>query len=344
MQGKMAKTIISTRVIRLNPDRPDANAILEGANTIRSGRLVAFPTETVYGLGANALDAAAVAQIFKAKSRPAGNPLIVHVIGEEEARELVLHWPDKARELANRFWPGPLTLVLPGKPGVIPDIVTAGGTTVAMRSPAHAVARALLLECGLPIAAPSANRSTRVSPTSAEHVLSTLDGRIDLILDAGRTPGGIESTVLNLAVDPPCLLRPGIVTTHQIEEVVGAIDRSETRSGSASAVSPGMMERHYSPRAKLVLSESTGMRLVHKLLGHGFTVGWIPMAGVQQHWYSHTHYFRPLPTKPNEYASELYSTLHDLDDLGVDYIVVQIPPDTEAWAAVRDRLKRAASS
>ncbi len=222
--------------------QPAARLLLEGG-------LVAFATETVYGLGAIATEPAAVARIFAAKGRPAVNPLIVHVAGIDEARVCVEHWPDAAECLARRFWPGPLTLVLE-RSAVIPDVVTAGKTTVAVRVPAGKVARGLIERVGQPIAAPSANRSNRISPTRAEHVLADLDGRIDLIIDSGPTDLGLESTVLDLTAAPPRLLRSGPVPRSELEDALGGRPIVEGIAGesSASPSSPGQMPVHYAPR------------------------------------------------------------------------------------------------
>ncbi len=214
-----------TVVRQVSAEHPQEAAIAEAAEVLRRGGLVALPTETVYGLGANALEAGAVQAIFAAKERPPRNPVIVHVADAEAARALAAAWPERAGQLAERFWPGPLTLVLPKRP-VVPDIVTAGGATVGLRVPAHRVALALLKAADVPIAAPSANRSSRVSPTTAAHVLADLEGRIDMILDAGPTSGGLESTVLDLTVEPPRVLRPGLVSVAQLEEVIGPVNVS----------------------------------------------------------------------------------------------------------------------
>jgi L-threonylcarbamoyladenylate synthase len=211
-------------ILRVDPYTPAADAIAHAAHVLQEGGLVAFPTETVYGLGANALDPAAVAKIFAAKGRPATNPIIVHIATIDEASALAGAWPDVAQQLADRFWPGPLTLVLP-KQAHVPDLVTAGGATVALRMPAHPVALALLRACGFPLAAPSANRSSELSPTLPEHVLRGLADRIDLLLDAGPTSGGLESTVLDLTTQPPRLLRPGLVTIAELEALLGPIVR-----------------------------------------------------------------------------------------------------------------------
>ncbi|MFW6201455.1 MAG: L-threonylcarbamoyladenylate synthase, partial [Gemmatimonadota bacterium] len=203
------------RVLTVDPESPDPAAIDRAARALREGRLIAFPTETVYGLGADALDADAVRRIFEAKERPPRNPLIVHVADAAAARGLVERWPPAAGRLADAFWPGPLTLVLPKRPEV-PDEVTAGLPTVAVRVPSHPVARALLLAAGVPVAAPSANPFTGVSPTTARHVQSGLADRIDLVLDAGPTPVGIESTVVDLSGPKPRLLRPGMISPEAL--------------------------------------------------------------------------------------------------------------------------------
>ncbi|MBI4873456.1 MAG: threonylcarbamoyl-AMP synthase, partial [Acidobacteria bacterium] len=201
----------------------DAGVIQRAAELIRAGRLVAFPTETVYGLGANALDAAAVEKIFAAKGRPSTSPLIVHVDSEEMARTLARQWPDAAHVLVRRFWPGPLTLVVP-KRECVPDVVTAGLATVGLRAPSHPLALALIRAAGVPIAAPSANRFTGLSPTTAEHVRRGLGEAADLILDGGPTVVGIESTVLSLAGQRPLLLRPGMVSREAIEALIGPLE------------------------------------------------------------------------------------------------------------------------
>ncbi len=293
----------------------------EAARLIREGRLVAFPTETVYGLGANALDARAVQRIFEVKGRPLSSPLIVHVCSLEMARELAAAWPEKAALLAARFWPGPLTLVLPKRPS-IPDNVTAGLPTAGLRMPAHPLALALIEASGCPIAAPSANRFTELSPTSAEHVRKSLGDAVDLILDGGSTPVGIESTVLSVAADPPLLLRPGMITREEIEAVIGPVE-VRTSAGDAAHPAPGMHPRHYSPRTPLYLVRGGALPRSGRgiYLRHGET----------------------MPASPRDYAAALYATLHRCDEQGYDWIAVEEPPDLPEWAAVRDRLRRAAS-
>jgi L-threonylcarbamoyladenylate synthase len=310
---------------------------------LRTGGLVAFPTETVYGLGANALDAAAVAKIFAAKGRPSNNPLIVHVTDAEQAKQLAV-WNDKAETFAAKFWPGPLTLVLE-KQASIPEIVTGGGDTVALRAPAHPVARALLSAAGLPVAAPSANRSSSVSATRAEHVLRTLDGRIDLVLDGGVTAGGIESTVLSLVGEHPRLLRPGLLNVAELESVIGSIERgAPAQQATAALPSPGMLDRHYAPSGDLELALDDGHERALELVRSGHRVGWLRIA-------SETATNKPfaierlkvfvLPRDAAGYAARLYDILHELDAWAADRIVVESPPRDVAWSAIHDRLTRA---
>jgi L-threonylcarbamoyladenylate synthase len=325
-------------LVRVSPEHPDPTVIAHAAELLRSGRLVAFPTETVYGLGAHALDSAAVARIYDAKGRPKYNPLIVHVAGIEQVPAVAAGWNDIADRLARAFWPGPLTLVLP-KTDAVPDSVTAGLSTVAVRVPSHPVAHALLAAADIPIAAPSANRSTQLSPTTGAHVLASLGDVIDLILDAGPTPVGIESTVVDVTTPVPSLLRPGSITLDDLERVVGRVERRTTVAGESARPAPGMLDKHYAPRARLVLvaSPDVGVRVEHER-ANGFRVGALvlhasvePTAGIVT-----------MPPDPVGYATALYASLHALDDVGCDVIVVERVPETNAWLAVRDRLARAA--
>jgi L-threonylcarbamoyladenylate synthase len=284
---------------------------------IRAGELVAFPTETVYGLGANALDPAAVAKIYAAKGRPPGSPLIVHVDSVEMARGLAREWPEKAERLARRFWPGPLTLVLPKQPHV-PDVLTAGLDTVGIRVPANAIALALIQEAGLPVAAPSANRFSELSPTTAQHVRDAMGDRVAMVLDGGRTTVGIESTVLSLAGPEAILLRPGMISQAQIEEVIGPV-RAEQAVLGAAHPSPGMHRRHYSPKTPLILVKPGQP----PSSGHGVRL--------------------QMPTDASQYAAILYDRLHQADSENWDWIEIELPPDDPAWTAIRDRLERAAA-
>jgi len=338
---------VETEVIKVNPLAPDEAVISRAAELIRGGGLVAFPTETVYGLGANALDSAAVQKIFEAKGRPATNPLIVHVSDSESARQIVAEWPESAQRLADRFWPGPLTLVL-HRSEQIPRSVTAGGDTVGIRVPRHPVALALLRSAAVPIAAPSANRSSRVSPTSAEHVIRSLGGRIPLVLDSGRALGGLESTVLDLTESPARILRPGLVTATSIEEIIGSLARSQDERATAVNRSPGMMQKHYAPLARLTLAlPPDDERLVREACERGTRVGWLSLGVAREHVDGVVSGCGPvgvhhMPEDAREYASRLYSSLHDLDQWGAEEIIAALPPESEEWLAIRDRLMRAA--
>ncbi len=302
---------------------------------------MAFPTETVYGLGANALDPHAVAGIFLAKGRPANNPLIVHLADAADVPTVAADWPDRARLLAERFWPGPLTLVLPRR-DLVPDTVTANGPTVAVRVPAHPVARALIRATRLPIAAPSANRSGMLSPTRAEHVLRGLAGRVHLILDAGPTPGGIESTVLDLTCTPPRLLRPGLIARSDLEAVIGPIVLPELLTyGEAALPSPGLLSRHYAPRTPLECVRD-GPGQVRSLSAAGLRVGLLHLGEPPADLETAAIPVLALPADPAGYAAGLYSALHVLDDAGLERILVTLPPDSADWLAVLDRLRRAA--
>ena len=323
---------------------PNEHNLQRAANLIQSGQLVAFPTETVYGLGANALDAQAVQKIFDAKERPSYNPLIVHVTDIDAARELVLDWPAKAQLLAQRFWPGALTFVLP-KREIVPDIVTAGLASVAVRSPSHPVARALLEAAKLPIAAPSANKFTQTSPTRAEHVVSSL-GKTLMVLE-GACDVGIESTVLDLTGDVPVLLRPGTISREDIENVVGAIKlRGEieySNSSTAPRPSPGMIERHYAPRATLLLGSFKGNLEEQTLFGDGATSGAL-LLGSFADLRDRFSFPIQMPDNAAAYASRLYQTLHTLDNAGCSVIFVEDVPQNSAWDGVRDRLRRASTA
>ncbi len=328
-----------TSVLPVDPLLPDPDSIARAAEVLRQGGLVAFPTETVYGLGAHALDAAAVQRIFIAKGRPASNPVIIHIAELDQVHALASSWPETAARLAERFWPGPLTLVLPRRDAV-PDVVTAGGPTVAIRLPAHPVALALLRASGIPIAAPSANRSMELSPTLAWHVLRGLDGLIDLVLDGGPTVGGLESTVIDVSVSPVRLLRPGLVTPAEIEAIVGPIEHVVKPVSGEIAASPGMLARHYAPRTPLDLVEGRNDEYVHGLVRAGLRIVWLTREEGQE--ISDARIVR-MPADPGRYAAALYATLHALDEEGFDRIIVEAPPEEGAWLAIRDRLRRAAT-
>jgi L-threonylcarbamoyladenylate synthase len=288
------------------------------AELIRQGGLVAFPTETVYGLGANALDADAVRRIFEAKRRPWASPLIVHVGDEAMARAMTAEWPAMARHLARAFWPGPLTLVLK-KASIVPDVVTASLDSVGVRMPSHPVALRLIRAAGVPIAAPSANRFSELSPTTADHVRESLGDQVDLVLDGGPTTVGIESTVVSLHRNPPVVLRPGMITKEQVEQVTGVRLESEVNLPQI-VESPGQYPRHYAPRTRFLLLDR-GSQPPH---GRGR--------------------FLVLSKNPREFAASLYAELHKADREGWDWIAIERPSDTPEWAGILDRLQRATFS
>lgn len=326
----------------------DTEAALDrAARLLVTGGLVAIPTETVYGLAARADDADAVGRIFAAKGRPPTNPLIVHVADEAMARGLAAAWPDAAHRITARLWPGPVTVVVP-RGRSIPDAVTAGGPTVALRCPEHPLTRRLIAKAGVPLAAPSANRSLAASPTTAAHVLDGLGDRVDLILDGGPCSRGIESTVVDCTTSPPRILRPGPVGRDALEAAVGGpVDTAAGIAAGEAARSPGMLARHYAPRTRLVLA-ATGAPAVAELLAAGKRVGWMTTAADAPETLrlssSRDLIVIPMPTDPDGFAARLFATLHALDKRELAAIVVDEPPDTEAWRAVRDRLTRAATA
>jgi L-threonylcarbamoyladenylate synthase len=302
-----------------------------------------LPTETVYGLAANALDERAVSEIFRIKGRPAHNPIIVHVAGIEMARGCVSTWPAAAEKLARSFWPGPLTLVLP-KSNRIPGVVTAGGSTVGVRWPRHPFIETVIRECGFPLAAPSANRSMRVSPTTAEHVAKEIGAEIPLIVDGGPAQVGIESTVLDLTSTPPRVLRPGMIHVNSINAVIGEVScDSEPGPGGGALRSPGRLNRHYSPRAKL---EVMSWRDDAELRGRLPRDTWAGTHVIAYNRIPAPEGFARVSVIPQDaeaFARALYAELHACDDAGAERIVIEAPPDAVEWRAISDRLKRAAS-
>jgi L-threonylcarbamoyladenylate synthase len=343
-----------TDVIRVDPVTPDPAALARAAECLRRGGLVAFPTETVYGLGVHALDRVAVLRLFEAKGRPAHDPLIVHVDDLERMRPLVTHVPDTVRALAARFWPGPLTVVLP-RSAAVPDEVTAGLNTVAIRVPAHPVARALITAAGVPVAAPSANLFSRPSPTRASHVLDDLTGRIDLVVDGGPTQVGLESTVLDLSRERPTILRPGAVSLEMLRAVLPHVERAPEAPAPGALPSPGLLERHYSPRAPLTVYDDNAVaRLVRDaftFVAEGQRLG-IMAADEDRGALSEIERAGPPVTIAylgsiqdlTTVASRLYAVMRELDASGVDRILARGFPGDEGLAtAIRDRLRRASA-
>jgi L-threonylcarbamoyladenylate synthase len=348
-----------TEVVRVDPEQPEDEAIRRAAAVLRRGGLVAFPTETVYGLGVHALDRPAVRRLFEAKQRPAADPLIVHVLSLADADPLLDAIPASAHLLAAAFWPGPLTVIM-RRSARVPDEITAGLAGVAIRVPAHPVARALLQAAAIPIAAPSANLFSRPSPTRASHVVDDLDGRIDMVIDGGPTSVGVESTVLDLSRDVPTILRPGAVTAEMLRNVL-----SEVRTAAAATLasegdampSPGLLEKHYSPRAPLTLYEGpaaletmsaaaraalAGGKRVGLLIGSGdaAAIGALVRAsGGDAHVVA-------LDTADGlaHVAAGLYAGLRELDQRQVDLILASaFPTASGLGVAIADRLRRAAA-
>jgi L-threonylcarbamoyladenylate synthase len=338
-------------------DAATRQAIARAAEILRQGGLVALPTETVYGLGANALDADAVGRIFAAKQRPSWDPIIVHIAGPVQNNEmlagLVTEISPAARKLMQAFWPGPLTLLLPRSPAV-PDAVTAGRTLVGIRMPADPVAFELIRQAGVPVAAPSANLFSHTSPTTAAHVLDDLDGRIDAILDAGPTTHGVESTVLDPTRKPMLIYRPGAITAEQIRAVAGDVEMHQSpllhtvqaTENLAALPSPGVGIRHYAPRAQLILVEAAPAELRRKLaeaverhankrVGIMLPSGWPAHARAAIfHW--------GRWEAPEELAAGLYAGLRALDAEACEVILCPVPPAKGIGAAIRDRLRKAA--
>jgi L-threonylcarbamoyladenylate synthase len=330
-------------------------AVKRAAELLRAGEVVALPTETVYGLAANAFDAEAVGKIFEIKGRPAHNPIIAHVADAAMARRCVAEWPEAADKLAASFWPGPLTLVLQKSPEV-PGIVTAGGETVGVRWPSHPFIQAVIRECGFPLAAPSANLSNQISPTNADHVRESLGERLRLIVDGGPSQVGIESTVFDLTACPPQVLRPGMIHVESLQAALHGLELPstlETRNSKLEAHdengplrSPGQLRRHYSPEAKLAVlrwrNDADLLSLLSTLNSqlsttHVIAYSQIPsvtgLGGVSV-----------IPHDAEAYARAIYAELHRCDAEGATCIVVEALPSGPEWRAIADRLQRAGSN
>ena len=317
--------------------------IAEAAAVLARGGLVAFPTETVYGLGARGLHARDVGLIFSAKGRPTGHPLILHVDGEAMARTLASTWPDRASALAGAFWPGPLTLVV-ARGARVPDVVSGGLATVGVRAPQHPVALALIRAVGEPLAAPSANAHTHVSPTTAAHVVRSLGDRVELVLDAGSCVHGIESTVVDVTSAPPRVLRAGTTSLEALRGVVPDVAYDAiTITGDAARASPGLASKHYAPRTRVVLAEGgakffANLREITAKAGRVGVVVWSAEAKTERDVAFRT----VLPDDPEGYAHGIFAALHEADEASLDILVLERVPDAPAWWAVADRLRRAA--
>ncbi|MFZ5901345.1 L-threonylcarbamoyladenylate synthase [Desulforudis sp. DRI-14] len=340
--------LVETHYWRVDPINPDQDVITAAARILRQGGLVAFPTETVYGLGANALDSRAVKRIFIAKGRPADNPLIVHVSDLEQAAAITAGLPPLAVKLAKAFWPGPLTLVLP-KADAVPGEVTAGLDTVAVRMPDHRVALALIRAAGLPVAAPSANVSGRPSPTTGEHVRQDLEGRVEVILDAGPAPHGLESTILDLTTDVPVVLRPGGVTREALTRAIGTDVAVAGRGETERPRAPGMKYRHYAPRGELYLVEGDRRgvprriaELAAELKSAGHRVAVLCSAETARLLPCDRVYVMGLRDDPARVGARLYQLLRRCDEDGVTAIVAEGVEPVGVGEAVMNRLRKAA--
>jgi L-threonylcarbamoyladenylate synthase len=321
-------------------------AVRRATELLRAGEVVALPTETVYGLAANALDENAVAKIFQIKGRPSHNPIIVHVAGNQMARDCVKDFSALAEKLSKSFWPGPLTIVLP-RSEKIPAIVAAGGNTVGIRWPSHPFIQAVIRECDFPLAGPSANLSNHISPTNAEHVRTQLGGKIPLIVDGGQSQVGIESTVLDLSVNPPQILRPGMIHAESLAAVCGQVQspKSKVQSQETALRSPGLLEKHYAPKAiLLILNWRDDGDLLEQIRNSQFAIRNCFVI-------THTHipsgeHFTDVSVMPHDaeaFARAIYAELHRCDAAGAELIVVEAPPETPEWSGIADRLRRAAA-
>ena len=320
-------------------------AVKRAAELLRAGEIVALPTETVYGLAANALDANAVGKIYEAKGRPKHNPIIVHVASLEMARGCASEWPESADKLAKSFWPGPLTVILP-RSKKIPGVVTAGGETVGIRWPSHPFIQAVIRECGFPLAAPSANRASEISPTNAEHVYKSLGEKISLVIDGGQSQVGIESTVIDLTTTPPRVLRPGMIHAESLEAAMELpIADCRLPIGNSPLKSPGLLEKHYAPKAKLVILNWQDETDLHSQLST------FNLQHSTCHIIAHTRIpscenfarVSVIPHDAEAFARAIYAELHRCDEAGARLIVVEAAPTTFEWRAIADRLTRASA-
>ena len=331
----------------------DSNLLIKAGRLLREGKLVAFPTETVYGLGANALDGQAVARIFQAKGRPQDNPLITHIYTFDQMEEYGQNISSLAWKLARTFWPGPLTLIVENR-GIISPVVSAGLNSLSLRMPKHPVALALLREAGVPIAAPSANLSSHPSPTTAQHVWEDLQGKIEAIIDGGACAIGLESTVLDVRGEVPVILRPGAITPEQIRTLAGqvALDPALLNPGQTTQkpLAPGMKYRHYAPKAPLFLWEGAASRIpveisrqAQKAVQRGQKVGIWGLAQNQAFYPPEAVFLSSGSDLPAERAAALYAALREMDRLGVDLILVEGLEPQGLGLAVENRLRKAAA-
>lgn len=341
---------LKTKIIKIARENIDANKIRKAANILREGGLVAFPTETVYGLGADALNPKGVSKIFKVKGRPPDNPLIIHIGDKTDLEKLAVNIPQDAELLIKKFWPGPLTLVLK-KSSIIPKIVNAGLDTVAIRMPSNKIALSLIRGAKVPIAAPSANISTRPSPTSAEHVINDLGGKIDLIIDGGETNIGVESSVIDLTTTPRILLRPGGVTFEDLQAVLGKNNlqklHSKPEDKQLKPKSPGMKYRHYSPIADVFLVEGRTENVEKKVKElaiyykeKGCKVGIMTIKEMHQYQADKVKF---IGSDFESVAQNMFKTFRKFDKNDIDIIIMEGVKEKQLGLAIMNRLRKAAS-
>jgi L-threonylcarbamoyladenylate synthase len=335
---------VSAEILSTHTPELFQKAARRAVELLRRGEVVALPTETVYGLAANALDENAVAKIFQIKGRPANNPIIVHITGIEMAKRCVKKFPERAEKLSEAFWPGPLTLVLP-RAEIIPEIVTAGGPTVGVRWPSHPFIQAVIRECDFPLAAPSANLSNCISPTNFEHVRQQLGGKIPLIVDGGQSQVGIESIVLDLTVSPPRILRPGMIHAESLAAVCGEVQNSKFKIQNSVLRSPGLLKKHYSPKAKLlILSWRDDADLKFQIQNSKFKIeDCFVIAHTQIPFGEPFADVSVMPHDAEAFARAIYAVLHRCDETDANLIVVEALPDSPEWSGISDRLRRAAA-
>ncbi|MTI46878.1 L-threonylcarbamoyladenylate synthase [Sporosalibacterium faouarense] len=341
----------NTQIIKIDENNPESGKIKIAADVLKKGGLVAFPTETVYGLGANALDEKAVSNIFMAKGRPDDNPLIVHIADISQIDSLVEDIPEKAFKLMERFWPGPLTIIF-NRSKIVPDKITGGLSTVAIRMPNHKISLKLIREANLPIAAPSANTSGRPSPTDSLHVIEDLNGKIDVIIEGGPTGIGVESTVLDISGDVPLILRPGGVTQEDLEEVFPKVEYDPALSiGEANLVpkSPGQKYRHYSPKADMIVVEGEVKSIAQSIIelsntyhNEGKKVGIMATSQNHNKYSSGTVITVGDRNKPETIAASLFKVLRKFDEIGVDIIIAEGINEIGIGKAIMNRMRKAA--
>ena len=333
---------MNTEILSTHTPELFSIAVRRAVELLSAGEVVALPTETVYGLAANALNPEAVAKIYSIKGRPSHNPIIVHIADLPMAKRCVAAWSANAEKLANSFWPGPLTMVLP-RAETIPEIVTGGGETVGVRWPAHSFIQAVIRDCGFPLAAPSANLSNAISPTSASHVSKQLGGKLQLIVDGGASHVGIESTVIDLSLRQPRVLRPGMIHAESLAAAIGEGVLNEGAGDESMTLrSPGMLRKHYSPKAKLLVLEwKSDEELMSRTTHHAS----------RTHVIAHTRIpsadgFAVVTVMPRDaaaFARAIYAELHRCDEAGAEVIVVEALPNLTEWRGISDRLTRAAA-